>query len=180
MEQIGTVAILGVGLIGGSIGMALRSRGLATEVVGIGRTEETIAEAIGRGAIDRGTTEVGEGIATADVVVVCTPVDRVAEDVRRCAEASDPGVLITDAGSSKRQIVESVERQPQAAAVFVGAHPVAGSERRGVVHSRGDLFDGRPCVLTPTARTPARSPAAGAAILVEPRLPRGRDGTRRA
>jgi prephenate dehydrogenase len=82
-------------------------------------------------------------------------VDRVAEDVRRCAELAGPEVLITDAGSSKRQIVEAIERHPRCAAVYVGAHPVAGSERKGVAHARPDLFDGRPCVLTPTMRTPA-------------------------
>jgi prephenate dehydrogenase len=155
LEQFGTVTILGVGLIGGSIGLALRSRGLATEVIGVGRHAASLGEAVQRGAIDRGTTDLRDGIGAAEVVVVCTPVDRVAEDVRRCAESATPGVLITDAGSSKRQIVEALERQPRCAAVYVGAHPVAGSERRGVAHARADLFDGRPCVLTPTTKTPA-------------------------
>jgi prephenate dehydrogenase len=154
LEQCGTVAILGVGLIGGSIGLALRSRRAAAEVIGIGRDAGSLAEAVRRGAIDRATTDLEAGLESADVVVVCTPVNRVAEDVRRCAEAAGPDVLITDAGSSKRQIVEVVERQPQCASVFVGAHPIAGSERRGVAHARADLFEGRPCVLTPTSRTP--------------------------
>ncbi len=154
MEPFGTVAILGVGLIGGSIGMALRSRGLASEVIGVGRNAGSLEEAVKRGAIDRGTTDLLDGIANAEVVVVCTPVNRVVEDVRQCAEAAEPNVLITDAGSSKRQIVEALERQPCSASVYVGAHPIAGSERRGVSHARADLFDGRPCVLTPTSRTP--------------------------
>jgi prephenate dehydrogenase len=149
------VAILGVGLIGGSIGLALRARGLASEVVGIGRDRDSLAQAVRRGAIDRATTDVREGAESADVMVVCTPVDRVVEDVQRCTEAAGPDVLITDAGSSKRQIVESVERQPGCASVFVGAHPVAGSERRGVANARADLFEGRACVLTPTSRTPS-------------------------
>ena len=155
LERFRTVAILGVGLIGGSIGQALRSRGLAAEVVGIGRDPGSLAEAQRLGAVDRATTDVREGAESAEVVVVCTPVNRVAEDVQRCAEAAGPDVLITDAGSSKRQIVEAVERQPLGASVFVGAHPVAGSERRGAAHARADLFEGRPCVLTPTSRTPA-------------------------
>jgi prephenate dehydrogenase len=149
------VAILGVGLIGGSIGLALRTRRAASEVIGVGRDGGSLAEAVKRGAIDRGTIDLHEGLQAAEVVVVCTPVNRVAEDVRRCAEAAGPDVLITDAGSSKRQIVEVLERQPRCASVFVGAHPIAGSERRGVAHARPDLFDGRPCVLTPTSRTPA-------------------------
>jgi prephenate dehydrogenase len=154
LEPFGSVTILGVGLIGGSIGLALRSRGLASEVIGVGRDPDSLGEAVKRGAIDRGTTDLRDGMGSAEVVVVCTPVDRVAEDVRRSAEAAPQEVLITDAGSSKRQIVEAVERQPRGTSVFVGAHPVAGSERRGVNHARADLFDGRPCVLTPTSRTP--------------------------
>jgi prephenate dehydrogenase len=153
LEQLGTVAIIGVGLIGGSIGLALRSRKVASEVVGIGRDPANLDQAVRLGAIDRGTTEVRDGVASAAVVVVCTPVNRVAEDVRRSTESAQAGVLVTDAGSAKRQIVEAVERHPRCGSVFVGAHPIAGSERRGVAHARADLFDGRPCVLTPTPRT---------------------------
>jgi prephenate dehydrogenase len=153
LEQLGTVAIIGVGLIGGSIGLALRTRRLASEVVGVGRDPARLDQALRLGTIDRGTTELSEGVAGAAVVVVCTPVDRVAEDVRRSAEAAPADVLVTDAGSAKRQIVEAVERHARAGSVFVGAHPVAGSERRGAAHARANLFDGRPCVLTPTHRT---------------------------
>lgn len=155
MERLGRVAIVGVGLIGGSIGLALRARRVAAEVIGIGRDAGSLARAVERGAIDRAALDLREGARSADVVVVCTPVNRVSEDVRSCAEAAPARVLITDAGSSKRQIVEAVERQPRSPAVFVGAHPIAGSEHRGVDHARADLFDGRPCVLTPTSRTPA-------------------------
>jgi prephenate dehydrogenase len=155
LEPFRRIAILGVGLIGGSIGLAVRSRRLAAEVVGIGRDPISLADAVERGAIDRATTDVREGAGSAEVVVVCTPVNRVVDDVRRCAEVAEHDVLITDAGSSKRQIVEAVERHPRCASVFVGAHPVAGSEQRGVAHARADLFEGRPCVLTPTSRTPA-------------------------
>jgi prephenate dehydrogenase len=154
LEPLRRVAIVGVGLIGGSIGLALRARRVAAEVIGVGRDAGSLAQAVERGAIDRATTDLREGTRAAQVVVVCTPVNRIVEDVRSCAEATSSGALITDAGSSKRQIVEAVERQPHCASVFVGAHPIAGSERRGVVHARADLFEGRPCVLTPTSRTP--------------------------
>ncbi|MFI5457586.1 MAG: prephenate dehydrogenase [Isosphaerales bacterium] len=147
------MAIIGVGLIGGSIGLAVRARGLAREVIGVGRDLFALDQAARLGAIDRGTTDLSAGVADADVVVVCTPVSRVAEDVGRVAESAPSHVLVTDAGSSKRHITEAVERHPRSAAVFVGAHPLAGSERRGVVHARADLFDGRVCVLTPTPRT---------------------------
>jgi len=153
LERLGTVAIVGVGLIGGSIGLAIRARGIASEVVGVGRDPFRLDQAARLGAIDRGTTDMSVGVADAEVVVVCTPVSRVAEDVGRAAESAPSDVLVTDAGSSKRQIVEAVERHPRSAAVFVGAHPLAGSEQRGVLHARADLFEGRVCVLTPTPRT---------------------------
>jgi prephenate dehydrogenase len=153
LERLGTVAIVGVGLIGGSIGLALRARALASDVVGVGRDPATLDLAGRLGAIDRGTTDLKAAVAAAQVVVVCTPVNRIADDVRRAAESAPSLALVTDAGSSKRQIVEAVERDRHPAAIFVGAHPLAGSERRGVTYARADLFDGRVCVLTPTPRT---------------------------
>ncbi len=147
------MAIVGVGLIGGSIGRALKLRACAGEVVGVGRDAAALELAVRLGAIDRGTTELEAATAGADVVVVCTPVNRIADDVRRAAESAPSHVLVTDAGSSKRQIVEAVERHAPASAVFVGAHPLAGSERRGVDHARADMFEDRVCVLTPTPRT---------------------------
>ena len=86
MELAGSVALVGVGLIGGSIGLALRTRKLASEVIGVGRDQATLDQARRLGAIDRGTTDMADGVAAAQVVVVCTPVSRVAEDVRRVAE----------------------------------------------------------------------------------------------
>lgn len=152
---MGTVAIVGVGLIGGSIGRTLRARGLADRVVGIGRSAERLAEAKRLGAIDEGETDLAAGVRGADVVVVCTPVDRVAADVQLAARASGPDVLVTDAGSTKGAIVSAVEADPEARRVFVAAHPIAGSERSGVAAARLGLFDDRACVLTPTSRTPA-------------------------
>jgi prephenate dehydrogenase len=148
------VAIVGVGLIGGSIGLALRARGLAGRVVGIGRSETGLAEARRLGAIDEGTTAPERGVAAADVVVVCTPVTCIAADVLRAAEHGPEGLLVTDAGSTKRQIVAAVEAHPRARDMFVGAHPLAGSERQGVAHARAELFEHRAGVLTPTAQTP--------------------------
>lgn len=153
-ERLGTVAIIGVGLIGGSVGLALRKRGLAAEVVGVGRDRAALEEIRRQGVIHRGTTALEEGVADAQVVVVCTPVNRIPDDVRRAAESAGPDVLVTDAGSTKRQIVEAVERHPRPASVFVGAHPLAGSERRGAANASADLFQGRICMLTPTHRTP--------------------------
>lgn len=155
MNRKQTVAIIGVGLIGGSIGQALRTRGISERVIGIGRHLHRLEEAQRLGAIDSWTTEIAQGVAKADVVVVCTPVNRIVEDIQHAAEFVPVGALITDAGSTKRRIVEQVERQELARTFFVGAHPLAGSERTGVVAARADLLDGRVCVLTPTPRTVA-------------------------
>ena len=155
LEPLRTVAIVGVGLIGGSIGRTLRARGLAERVVGIGRHEAKLAEAVALGAIDTATTELSRGVAEADVVVICTPVTEIAAAVRSAAAHGPKEMLVTDAGSTKRRIVEAVEADPLGRAVFVGGHPIAGSERKGAAHARPDLFEGRACVLTPTRRTPA-------------------------
>jgi prephenate dehydrogenase len=154
LERFGTVAIVGVGLIGGSIGQALRAGGLARRVVGIGRDPARLEEARRLGAIDVGLTNVTLGVSEAEIVVVCTPVNRIAADVGLIAHACPVGTLITDAGSTKRAIVGQVEADPIARSKFVAAHPIAGSERAGVANARADLFTGRVCVLTPTDQTP--------------------------
>jgi prephenate dehydrogenase len=154
LQRFGTVAIIGVGLIGGSVGLAVRARRLAERVVGVGRDLEKLAEARRLGAIDEATTDLGRGAADAEVVVVCTPVTRIAEDVKTAAALATDGLLVTDAGSTKQKIVEVLEHDSRARGVFVGAHPIAGSERQGAAHGRGDLFEGRACVLTPTPLTP--------------------------
>jgi len=148
------VAIVGVGLIGGSIGLGLKARKAAARIVGIGRDRAKLDEAVRLGAIDEGTTDLASGVAGAEIAVVCTPVDRIAGDVRAVADAGPRELLITDAGSTKHRIVVDVERHAAARSRFVAAHPIAGSERQGAAFGRADLFDGRPCVLTPTARTP--------------------------
>ena len=155
MERFGTVAIVGVGLIGGSIGLTLRKRALADRVIGIGRSLENLADAVRLGAIDLATTDLAEGVSLADVVVVCTPVTEIVATVLAAANSSSRALLITDAGSTKRGIVEAVERDGRARGVFVGAHPIAGSERKGAVSASLGLFDERVCVVTPTENTPA-------------------------
>jgi prephenate dehydrogenase len=154
LECLGKVVIVGVGLIGGSIGLTLRARGLAARVVGVGRNTRTLDQARVQGAIDIATTNLAEGIERAEVVVICTPVSRIPGDVRRVAEEAPPDALITDAGSTKRRIVEAIEADSVAAELFVGAHPIAGSERSGAAHASPELFVDRVCALTPTAQTP--------------------------
>lgn len=150
---MGTVAIVGVGLIGGSIGLALRDRRLASRVVGIGRSADRLGEAERVGAVDRSTTDLAGGVAEADVIVVCTPVTRIVRDVQAAARHARPTALITDAGSTKREIVAQVEADERTRPSFVGAHPLSGSERRGAEHASANLFEDRVCVLTPTGKT---------------------------
>jgi prephenate dehydrogenase len=156
MAEFDKVAILGVGLIGGSIGLALRERKLAKEVVGIGRRESALAMAQKLGAIDRSTTSLAQGVADAEIVVVATPVDTVAEFTLKVAEVCPPRTTITDAGSTKETIVAAVERGltgRRDGPWFIGSHPIAGDHRTGVEFARAELFDGRKTVVTPTAHS---------------------------
>ena len=151
-----TIAIVGVGLIGGSIGLAVRERKLAREVVGIGRRESSLTAAREAGAIDRGTTDLSEGVATAELIIVCAPVDTITESVILAASACRPNALITDAGSTKHDIVTTIDAAlsaRRAGSPFVGSHPLAGDHRGGVEFARADLFEGRTVVVTPTSET---------------------------
>lgn len=152
-DRLGTVAIIGVGLIGGSIGLALRKRTLAAHVVGIGRDATRLSVAERLGAVDEFTTNLAQGVAEADVIVVCTPVNRVVRDTSSAARHAPATALITDVGSTKREIVEQIEADERSCRRFVGAHPLAGSERRGADHASSDLFEDRVCILTPTEKS---------------------------
>ncbi|HVK16315.1 MAG TPA: prephenate dehydrogenase/arogenate dehydrogenase family protein [Fimbriiglobus sp.] len=152
--RLDTLTIVGVGLIGGSVGLAAKARGVARRVVGVGRDERTLARAVAVGAIDSFTTNLGDGASAADLVVVCTPVDRVAGDVLTAATAAPSRSVVTDAGSTKGNIVRALNgMMPPKAAPFVGSHPLAGSEKKGAAHARADLFADRIVVVTPTADT---------------------------
>jgi prephenate dehydrogenase len=148
-----TVAIVGVGLIGGSIGKALLGRGLARHVVGIGRRQSSLDAALSVGAVTSTTTEIGRGVASAELVIVATPVDNIVDHIIQVAAACPTGTLITDAGSTKVAIVSDAERALGAGVRFIGSHPLAGSERQGPTAATADLFVGRTVVVTPTSAT---------------------------
>ncbi len=143
------IAIIGVGLIGGSLGLALKKQNLIKEVVGIGRRPESLDKAIQVGAVDRATLELKEGVKDVDLVVVATPVGLITEMVKRIIVALPQGAIITDVGSTKERIVKEVDRMLPGGISFVGGHPLAGSERRGIEEARADLFENSVCVLTP-------------------------------
>ncbi len=152
--KIDTLTIVGVGLIGGSIGLAARQRGVAARVLGVGRRPETLEQARALGAIDETCLDLAPAVHRADLAVFCTPVDQIARQVLDTAPGCAPGTLLTDAGSTKAAIVRAVDERLPAGVAFVGGHPLAGSEKRGPEHARADLFVGRVTVLTPTDATP--------------------------
>jgi prephenate dehydrogenase len=147
------VAIIGVGLIGGSIGMALRKLGLAERVVGIGRRQTSLRSARRVGAVTNTTIDLAKGVAEAELVVVCSPVARIVDHVRAAAQHCPAETLITDAGSAKQSIVEALDEGLARGCRFLGSHPLAGSEKTGPSNARADLFDGRLAIVTPTANT---------------------------
>lgn len=147
------VAIVGVGLIGGSLGMVLKQHGLTDSVVGIGRRVENLKTAVQLGAIDRYVAEAREGIVGADLVVLATPVDTYERHLKDWGRCLEPGTIVTDVGSVKGPLVEQAEGLMPARVHFVGAHPIAGREKTGVAAGSMDLFKGARCILTPTAKT---------------------------
>lgn len=155
MKRFETVAVVGVGLIGGSIGLALRKRGLAENVVGIGRRQASLRIARRAGAVTSTTIDLTKGVVDADLVVVCTPVGRIVEDVRQAAEHARKGTLITDVGSTKQMIVAALDEGLPRGCRFLGSHPVAGSEKSGPGSADAELFEGNVAIITPTKNTRA-------------------------
>ena len=153
MVQFDRVVIVGIGLLGGSLGLALRERGLADCVVGVGRHAAGLAEAVELGAITEFETDYRRACTDADLAIICTPVQHVTEWVRRCLSAMPLSALVTDVGSTKRTICESLSKEHHRR--FCGSHPLAGSDKSGVQHAEAGLFGGRLAVVTPTADTAA-------------------------
>ena len=141
-----TVAIVGTGLIGASFGLALRNAGFRGAIVGVS-SERAIADAVDCGAIDRGAP-LAEAVPDADLVFLSQTIGRILDTVRHLDPLLKPGALVTDAGSTKCEIVDTA-RQTIGRAQFLGGHPMAGKETRGAGAADGELFRGRTWVLTP-------------------------------
>lgn len=157
MALFDRITIVGLGLIGGSLGMAMRRRRLAREVVGVSRHRRTLREAKRRGAIDCGTTDARAAVRDADLVVLATPVDVIVPYAKRLARFMPPGSILSDVGSTKAQIIRALEWSLPKHVAFVGAHPIAGTEQRGIAAADRGLFARSVCILTPTARTNRRA-----------------------
>jgi len=152
-----TAAIVGVGLIGGSFGLALKKAGFTGEILGVS-SENAIAEALGRGAIDRGLP-LAEAAGQADLIYLAQPIGRIMDTLRRLDGLVKEGALITDAGSTKSAIV-SLAREVIRRGQFLGGHPMAGKAKRGVAEAEADLFVGRTYVVTPTCEADLETPRA--------------------
>jgi prephenate dehydrogenase len=152
-----TVAIAGVGLIGGSFALALRRAGFDGRVLGVS-SERTIREALSLSVIDEGVP-LAEAAARADLIYLAQPIARILETIPALGPLLRPGCLVTDAGSTKRRIVEEFSRSlPRGQ--FLGGHPMAGKETRGVAAAEEALFEGRTYVLTPVDEAQLETPAA--------------------
>lgn len=149
-----TVCVVGVGLIGGSFGIALREKKLARQVIGAVRRKETINAAFQKGAVDNATTELAEAVRGADLVFMAPPVGQMKPLCTELVESIKAGAIVTDAGSTKSQLVEECAPIFGTKAHFIGGHPMAGSERTGVEHARGNLFEHAIWIITPAKETP--------------------------
>jgi len=147
------VTIVGVGLIGGSLGMILKRNGLADEVIGVGRTIENLELAIKLEAIDRYEQDPEQAMPGTDLVILATPVESYASHLKRWGPLLEEGTIVSDVGSVKGPLVEQAESLMPNGVHFVGAHPIAGKEKSGVGAATIDLYQQALCLVTPTTQT---------------------------
>jgi prephenate dehydrogenase len=152
--RIGKLAVIGVGLIGGSFALALKRSGAVRLVVGVGRSRRNLAAALALGVIDEATHDPGLAVQDADLVLVATPVGQMPAVMARIAARLAPHTIVTDGGSTKRDVIACARRHlGRAYTRFVPAHPIAGTEKSGAAAACPDLFAGRNVILTPQAGT---------------------------
>jgi len=145
--------IVGVGLIGGSLGLAAKARGLVEQVVGFGRTEANLKIALERGIIDTYTFDPAEAARGTDLILVAVPVEATGLVLQQFLPHLRSGCIVTDTGSVKAPIIETLEALLPPSLPCVAAHPIAGTENAGAAAAFETLFDGSMCVLTPTDKT---------------------------
>lgn len=145
------IALVGVGLLGGSLGLAIRQRHLAERVEGFVRRRESIAECEKADAVDQASTALERVVQQADLIILCTPIAQMAPLTKQFLPAMRHGCLVTDVGSVKAGVVSDLESLVAGAGgEFIGSHPMAGAEKMGVGAARANLFDGAICAVTPT------------------------------
>lgn len=147
------MTIVGVGLLGGSLAQACRTRGMVRKVIGFGRNRENLEKAKQANLIDAWSSDLAAAVKDSDLVIVCTPVGSIVSRVKEMLPALKKGCLLTDVGSVKAPLVKEIESILPATVNFIGSHPIAGSEKSGFEASTADLFAGAKCVVTPTPKT---------------------------
>ncbi len=154
--QFRKITIVGVGLLGGSIGLAVRQRRLAGEVAGYVRRAVSLKDCEITGAVDYATTDLLAAVSNADLVILCTPLAQMRSLAQRILPALKRGAIVTDIGSVKADVVCGLESLiKKSGAHFIGSHPMAGGEKMGVLAARADLFEGAINILTPTKKSNA-------------------------
>jgi prephenate dehydrogenase len=147
------ITIIGLGLIGGSLGLALRAAN-AAPITGWDQGDAALGAALRRGAIDRAAPTLEAAVRDADMVIAATPVLAVRGIFDVIAPHLKPGTLVTDVASTKAHVAAWADELLPATAIFIGGHPMAGSEQHGISHARADLFNGAVYCLTPSPTTP--------------------------
>ena len=152
--QFQKITIIGVGLLGGSIGLAVRRGKLAREVAGFVRRAASLKDCERAGAVDYATTDLLAAVSKADLVILCTPLAQMRALTQQILPALKRGAIVTDVGSVKADVVRELESIiAKSGGHFVGSHPMAGAEKMGVRAARADLFENAVCIVTPTKKS---------------------------
>jgi len=159
VQAIGKLVVIGVGLIGGSLALALRRAGVVRHITGCGRQRDNLELAQQRGIIDDWTLDLNEAVQGADVVLVAVPMGAYESVFRALNDALPKGAIVTDAGSTKQHALQVASKTLSNPARFVPAHPLAGTEKSGAGAAFAELFDKRLCIVTPDAATDAAAVA---------------------
>ena len=150
---INTLTVIGVGLIGGSFSRALKAAGAVQRVVGYDHNLDNLTEAVRLGVVDEAASDFATAVSSSDLVFLAVPVRSMTAVVKACAPYMAPGCVVTDGGSVKSELVSACEALMPEGCFFVGGHPIAGTEKSGAGAAFSELFQGRRCILTPTAQT---------------------------
>jgi len=150
------VTIVGLGMIGGSLGMAIKKKNLA-RVIGLTRERSKCERAVALKAVDYASSNIKGIIQGADIIFICYPIHLIIPEIKKIIQFVKPGTIITDVGSTKEFIVSQAEKIMPKGVFFVGGHPMAGKEKTGIEEAEADLFNGRPYVLTRTKKTDGKA-----------------------
>lgn len=147
------VTIIGLGLIGGSLGLAIKDKKIAGEIIGVSRRPSTLKKAISLGAVDSVSRDLKVAVQGSDLVILAGPVLNIVDSAGKIKNALKKGAIVIDVGSTKQHVVEQIEKIIPKGVFFVGSHPMAGSEKSGIFYAAKGLFKGAVCFLAKTNNT---------------------------